>query len=127
MPQNRIERAGEELAGFALREMESEAISICNTEGVFQTWNIGVKALFGYELEEWVGHHNSLIFIPEEKHEAKQEFDDADDAGVSVNDRWHLRKDGSRFWGTNIVIAFEPPSSLAAYAKIVRLKLQSPE
>ena len=122
MPQNRIERASEEIASFAMRAIEDEVISICNRKGVFLTWNLGVEKIFGYAEEEWVGQHNSIIFVPEEKHEAKQEFDDADQAGASVNDRWHLRKDGSRFWATNIVLAFEPPHSLAAYAKIVRPK-----
>ena len=126
MPQNRIERASEELASFAMRAIEDEVISICNWKGVFLTWNLGVEKIFGYAEHEWVGQHNSIIFVPEEKLEAKKEFDDADLAGASVNDRWHVRKDGSRFWGTNIVLAFEPPHSLAAYAKIVRPKA-SPE
>lgn len=121
MPHNLVDRAGEEVGEFAAKGVD-DAISICDCDGIFMTWNAGVKELFGYELEEWVGKHNSLIFMPEEKDQAKQELEDADRAGVSVNDRWHLRKDGSRFWGTNIVIAFQPRNLLAAYAKIVRPK-----
>jgi PAS domain S-box-containing protein len=122
MPHNQVERAGEELAAFAIRAINDEVISICNTQGVFLTWNKGVEAIFGYSESEWIGKHNSIIFIPEEKKESKREFKDADEAGVSVNDRWHLRKDGTRFWGTNIVLTFAPPNGLGAYAKIVRPK-----
>jgi len=122
MPHNLLERAGEELAGFAVRVINDEVISICNKQGIFLTWNLGVKVIFGYSEPEWIGQHNSIVFVPEDKHEAQREFDDADKAGASVNDRWHLRKDGSRFWGTNIVLTFQPPNSLGAYAKIVRPK-----
>jgi len=122
MPHNLPERASAEMAAFAVREIEDEVISICNQQGIFLSWNKGVEVIFGYTESDWIGQHNSIIFVPEEKAAAAQEFADADRAGVSVNDRWHLRKDGSRFWGTNIVLTFQPPKSLGAYAKIVRPK-----
>src|SRR5579862_3843575 len=122
MPHNLLERAGEELAGFALRAINDEVIAIRNKQGLFLSWNLGVQVIFGYSESEWIGQHNSIIFIPEEQQESQREFADADTAGVSVNDRWHLRKDGTQFWGTNIVLAFQPPNSLGAYAKIVRPK-----
>lgn len=126
MPHNRLERVAEEMAAFALRNIEDEAISACDKQQIFLTWNKGVQNLFGYSEEEWVGQHNSLMFVPEEKEEAPQEFKDADKAGASVNDRWHMRKDGSRFWGTNIVIPLEERHSPASYIKIIRIK-QEPD
>ena len=121
MPHNKIERAGDEVFEFLVHSIEHEAISMCDENGRFLTWNKGVLAVTGYTAEEWIGQHHRLIFLPEEESEADQEFRDADKAGASVNDRWHLHKDGHRFWGTNIVIPLTGAGA-AGYAKIVRPK-----
>jgi PAS domain S-box-containing protein len=120
MPHNRLDHLADEINAFILRNIEDEAIFVCDEEGKILSWNKGVEALFGYTEEEWVGKHVSIFFVPDEKSLAPRELNDADRAGASVNYRWHLRKDGSRFWGANTVLAFEPPREGAAYAKIVR-------
>jgi PAS domain S-box-containing protein len=122
MPHNRLELAGEEIAAFILRQIEHEAIFVCDADATMLTWNRGVEALFGYTEQEWVGQSLDLFLIPEDKPKAIQELEEADIAGTSVNYRWHMRKDGSRFWAANIVIPFEPPRGRVSYAKIVRPK-----
>jgi signal transduction histidine kinase len=45
----------------------------------------------------------------------------ARETGKSENERWHVRKDGSRFWGLGILTALRGPSGeLIGYAKIMR-------
>ncbi len=122
MPRNRLQDVGIELAAFVLRNIEDEAIFIVDENGTLMSWNLGVEKVFGYTEEEWIGQLASIFFIPSEKEDAEVELEDADTAGASVNDRWHMRKDGSRFWGTNLVIALEPPTPNVAFAKIVREK-----
>ncbi len=121
MPRNRLDHADEELSNFIVRRIQDEAIFVCDRTGSILSWNEGVHNLFGYEEKEWIGQHSSIFFIPEEKEDVNIEFEDAEKAGVSVNDRWHLRKDGSRFWGTNTVIPLVEVNH-AGYAKIVRMK-----
>jgi PAS domain S-box-containing protein len=120
MPHNRLDRLQEEFSAFILRNIEDEAIFICDEAGTLLTWNKGVQALFGYTESEWVGKHVSIFFVPDEKLHANRELVEADMAGASVNFRWHARKDGTQFWGANTVLAFVPPREGAAYAKIVR-------
>ena len=122
MPHNLIDKVDEEIGHLVLGNIEDEAISICDKRGTFRTWNKGVKTILGYDKEEWIGQHSSIIFIPEEKGEATVELDDADKAGASVNERWHLHKDGNHFWGVNTVIPLEASSTQGAYIKIVRPK-----
>lgn len=116
------DRVENEMAAFVLRRIEDAAIFACGDAGQLLTWNQGVEELFGYSESEWVGQNSDIFFINEEKAEAKIEFDDAFRDGASVNDRWHVRKDGSLFWGTNTVIRFDPPLGEAVYSKIVRTK-----
>lgn len=123
MPHNRLEQVDAELAAFIIRRMQHEAIMTCDSYGTLLTWNEGVKELFGYSEEEWVGAHCSIFFVPNEKDDALRELTDAAKAGASVNDRWHMRKDGSRFWGTNMVLSLEGGSP-ARFAKIVREKTE---
>lgn len=122
MPGRTVETVPTKLYASAVRQIEDEAIFICARDHTFMTWNKGVAALFGYSEAEWIGKNADLIFVAEEKHDAPIEFSDADAKGSSFNDRWHLRKDGSRFWGTNIVIPFEPPHVDGSYVKLVRPK-----
>jgi PAS domain S-box-containing protein len=120
MPRNRLDRLDDEVSAFILRSLEDSAIFACDHDGKLLTWNKGVERIFGYTEEEWVGKHASIFFKPEEKGDAAVELGDAELAGASVNYRWHVRKAGTRFWGANTVLHFDPPQAQAAFAKIVR-------
>jgi PAS domain S-box-containing protein len=120
MPHNRLDRLQTEISALILRNIEDEAIFVCDEAGTMLTWNKGVEAVFGYTESEWIGKHVSIFFIPADKDQAERELADAGKAGASVNFRWHVRKDGTRFWGANTVLTFDPPHNGAAYAKIVR-------
>jgi PAS domain S-box-containing protein len=70
-----------------------------------RSWNPGVERLTGYSADEFVGQHTSLIFIPEDRaiDAPLRELQIAVREGVAPDERWHLRKDGSRFWGIGTV------------------------
>lgn len=121
------ERLGQEMDAFVLRRLEDIAIFACTEDGRLLTWNRGVESLFGYKEHEWVGQHMAMFFVPEDKEDADKELEEADRMEASLHDRWHLRKDGSRFWGTNTVIRCDPPIGEAAYSKIVREKAHPSE
>jgi PAS domain S-box-containing protein len=125
MPDNELDRLDDEIANFILRSIEEQAIFVCDHSGKLLTWNKGVERVFGYREDEWIGQHASIFFKPEEKSDAARELGDAEVAGASVNYRWHVRKDGTRFWGANTVLHIEPARERAAYAKIVRPELNA--
>ncbi|MBC8063244.1 MAG: PAS domain S-box protein [Chlorobia bacterium] len=115
-------RQAEEINRFIVRTIEEVAIFTCAKSGLITSWNLGVERLLGYVEEEWVGQSTNIIFTPEESldSEPEGEFIEAKEEGVSINDRWHLRKDGTAFWGRNTVIPFRPLFSDPGYAKIVQ-------
>ena len=121
-------RINAELLGFVVRTIEDAAIFLCDSRGIHTTWNTGVERLLGYKEEEWVGAHGSIFFTPEDRAnlEPEQELLEASEAGRSYHERWHVRKDGSRFWGSNNVVPFRPTFAVDGYAKIVR-ELEPPK
>jgi PAS domain S-box-containing protein len=91
--------------------------------GLIETWNPGVGRVLGYEPDEFVGRHVSLIFTPEdaESGEIERELRQASAAGFSEEIKWHVRRDHSRF----LVNSFLTPLSGAdgninRYVKILR-------
>jgi len=71
------------------------------------SWNPGAERLTGYSESEMLGQSADLIFTPEDrdKGDAAREAKTALATGRASNERWHLRKDGSRFWGSGMMMA----------------------
>ena len=71
------------------------------------SWNSGAQRLLGYSEHEIIGQLGDVIFTPEDRaagaaeHEAEVAFAE----GRSADERWHVRKDGSRFWGSGAMMA----------------------
>ncbi|MEG5032960.1 PAS domain-containing protein [Microcoleus sp. AT3-D2] len=104
-------------AEAALRERETHlqlildsakdyAIFTIDTNGHVTSWNAGAERLLGYPEAEIVGQHGRIIFTPEDSAARKPEAEMhiALTQGKAENERWHLRKDGSRFWGSGLVM-----------------------
>jgi PAS domain S-box-containing protein len=62
------------------------------------SWNIGAERLMGYAEHEILGRSGDVIFTAEDRaaRAPERERDEALAAGRAEDDRWHLRKDGSR-------------------------------
>jgi PAS domain S-box-containing protein len=101
----------------ALRESESQfrlivdsakeyAIFTMNLQGDITKWNSGAERLLGYTEAEAIGRHGSIIFTPEDNQQNRAEYEiqAALREGRATNERWHLRKNGSRFWGSGLMM-----------------------
>jgi PAS domain S-box-containing protein len=84
---------------------EDYAIFTISPDGRIATWNRGAEKVFGYRRAEILGQSFSLIFVPEdrEKGAPEEEIRLAQEQGYSPDERWHLRKDGSRFFVSGAV------------------------
>ncbi|MEG4321643.1 MULTISPECIES: PAS domain S-box protein [unclassified Microcoleus] len=82
------------------------AIFTLDTGGHFTSWNAGAERMLGYTEAQIVGHHGRIIFTPEDSAARKPETEMhlALTQGKGENERWHLRQDGSRFWGSGLVM-----------------------
>jgi PAS domain S-box-containing protein len=117
-----VSPASEERFRLIIESVEDYAVFATDTAGRILSWNPGVRHLLGYEEAEWVGRHGSLIFTPEdrERGEVEREMETAARAGKALDERWHLRRDGSRFWASGLLMALrDPRGELRGYSKML--------
>ncbi len=88
-----------------VENLRTYAVFTLDANGVIESWNQGVRELFGYEEHEFVGQPGSMIFTLEDRArgEPEEELAVARERGEAMDDRWHLRKDGSRLWVNGIM------------------------
>ena len=116
-------RAEAERYRLLVEEIKDYAIFLTDPEGGIQTWNTGAETLFGYTAAEAVGQNSALIFTPEERAQGvpDQEREQAAQDGRAADERWHIRRDGSRFWANGVLTALRDRSGhLAWFAKVLR-------
>ena len=82
------------------------AIITLDTSGGVTSWNAGAERLLGYAEAEIVGYDGRIIFTPEDSAAGKPELEMhlALTQGRGENERWHVRQDGSRFWGSGLMM-----------------------
>jgi len=99
------------------------AIFVADLDGVVVSWNIGAERLFGYTAGEMIGRKADILFTPEDRANnipEKEMFAAAAD-GVAEDERWHLRKDGSRLFVSGLQTAlYDEEGQHTGYAKIGR-------
>src|SRR5436190_124896 len=97
------------------------AIITTDLDGLVERWNDGAVRLFGYGESEIIGRPIDLLFVPEDRaNDAPQrERETAREKGRAADERWHLRKDGTRFYCSG-VLAPLADGELYGYVKIAR-------
>lgn len=106
-----------------LESIREYAVFLLMPNNIVASWNHGVKEVFGYEQEEFVGLAGDTVFVPEDVADGipAAEMEAASRHGVAADNRWHLRKDGSRFWANGVLSAFTGhDGEVIGYVKIMR-------
>jgi PAS domain S-box-containing protein len=99
------------------------AIFMTDADGRVSTWNEGAQRLFGYGEAEIVGEDASVLFTPEDREigAPERELEKARTEGRAEDERWHVRKDGSRFWASGFVRpVLEAEDNLIGFSKVAR-------
>jgi PAS domain S-box-containing protein len=94
-----------------------------NPLGEILHWNAGAVRTFGYSEEEARGKALSLVFTAEDVAAGvpEQELRVAAEQGRAEDERWHVRKDGSRFWAIGVLVPVrDKRGSIVGFGKIVR-------
>ena len=83
------------------------AIFAIDAEGKIETWNPGAERMFLYGAGEAIGQSAGFIFTAEDRAlgEHDREVAIAASEGRAPDNRWHVRKDGSRFWANGVMHA----------------------
>jgi PAS domain S-box-containing protein len=98
------------------------AIFTCGLDGRITSWNSGAQAILGYSPEAIIGEPCARIFMAEEViADAPGAEMRAAHEGISVRaERWHRRRDGTRFWCSGRMVALrDRRGSVAGYLKIL--------
>jgi PAS domain S-box-containing protein len=98
---NRRRLAESEARQRAIFDSASEmAIVVTDAAGKVTDWNVGAERILGWNAEEMRGQTIERIFTPEDRAtgRAREEMALVLDEGHAEDMRWHLRKDGGRFY-----------------------------
>jgi len=101
--------ASEEQLRLILESAREYAIFTMDLERRVTSWSEGAERLLGFRAEEIMGQSADQIFLPEDvaAGESLREARVAMTEGRAANERWHLRKDGSRFWGSGAMMVMQ--------------------
>ena len=116
-------RESEERFRLLVESVHDHALFQLNPQGRISNWNIGAQRILGYTGSEMVGQPFSKIFTPEDiaAGAPEQELNQAKATGSSEDERWHVRKDGRRFFASGVVTAVrDAQGALRGFVKIMR-------
>lgn len=118
-----VYRRTEDIYRKAIEDIRDYAIFMTDPDGVITNWNIGAQHILGYTEEEVIGKNAGKFFIPEDraKDVPRKELGTAAARGRAEDERWHVRRDGSRFWASGIVTPVrDNAGQLIGFSKVMR-------
>jgi PAS domain S-box-containing protein len=101
----------------------SYAIFTFDRQGRVTTWNRGAELTLGYAEVEMLGRDVRVIFTPEDVAAgmADVEMWTAEQEGKALDERWHVRKGGERFWAHGLVMPLKDDADQTrGFLKVVR-------
>ena len=103
--------------------LEDYAVFTTDRDGNITSWNAGAKRIFGYTEQEIIGA-NEAVLLPFKKRNQKifeRELQNALNDGKVTEEKWHVRKDGHRFWGgRTVTLLKDEQSHTVGFTKFVR-------
>lgn len=114
-------REGERRMRIVAEGTRDYAIITFDDGGAITSWNAGAERIFGYTEAEMIGRSADVLSTEEDRanNVAQREFAEARLNGRTEEDRWHLRKDGSRFLASGVLSRLDEPG-VSGFAKIAR-------
>lgn len=98
------------------------AIITTSLNGQITSWNAGARKLFGWSEEEILRSPVDILFTPEEREQDIPEIRrvNALHHRQDIVERWHIRKDGSRFWASGQLLPlYDPQGHIRGFLKIL--------
>lgn len=104
-------------------QSHDHALILMDARGTIVNWLGGAEDILGWRRDEALGRNLAFIFTPEDVDRglSQYELEVAAADSRSEDDRWHVRKDGTRIWLTGSVVPLHDAAGmLAGFAKVVR-------
>jgi PAS domain S-box-containing protein len=103
------------------------AIVATDCDGRITDWSEGAHRILGWTAKEACGEDIDLFFTPKDRAEGRSrlEMTQTRMTGHSSDERWHVRKDGERFWASGEMMPLIMPDGMAAgFVKVLRDRTQ---
>jgi PAS domain S-box-containing protein len=116
-------KESEERFRLVVESVRDYAIFQLDDQGNIITWNTGAERLLGWGEAEVIGRSGKMVFTPEdiERGEADRELATARTEGRAEDERWHMRKNGSRFFASGVLTFVNPKgSSNPVFTKVMQ-------
>lgn len=116
-------RTHEERFRLLVEGVKDYALFMTDAEGRIASWNPGAERLLGFREAEILGQPFSRIFTPEDiaQNIPAAEMNEARAKGRASDERWHVRKDGTRFFATGAVHPLHDDNGkISGFAKILQ-------
>jgi PAS domain S-box-containing protein len=104
------------------------AIIVIDDSGRVVSWNSGAERLLGYSEEEIIGTDAAIFFTAQDRAQGLPQKERALSraTGRASNERWHVRKDGTRFWGSGAIVPLARGGA-GGFLKILRDRTEERE
>jgi PAS domain S-box-containing protein len=116
-------RQSEEKYRLLVESVRDYAIFLLDVSGRVASWTPAAERLLGYTGDEIIGEHFRRFFGADDQRRGlpEQELSGALAMGRVESEGWRMRKDGSRFWGDEIISPIrDEAGELRGFAKVVR-------
>lgn len=113
----------EERLRLLIESAQDYAIFTMRQNGIIDSWNIGAEKIFGWSEAEAIGQSGDIIFTPEDRAKGipDKEMKKALQKGRAEDERFHIRKDGSRFFVSGVMtILKNSGGGVQGFVKIAR-------
>jgi PAS domain S-box-containing protein len=108
---------------LVIENLQDYAIFMLDDDGIVTHWNAGAERLLGFTSSEILGRPGRIVFTPEDqaRGEPEKELATAKTEGSATDDRWHMRKDGTRLFVSGLMVALNDASGRRiGLAKVMR-------
>ncbi|PPU08469.1 hybrid sensor histidine kinase/response regulator [Xanthomonas arboricola] len=99
------------------------AIIATDLHGLVTSWNEGAQRILGWSETEMLGQTLERTFTPEdvERRQILIEAAAALESGSGMDERWHVRKSGQRFWANgSLMVLREETGAAIGFVKVLR-------
>ncbi len=123
-------RASEEHLRMVIENAHDYAIFTADAERRITSWSRGAEGILGYREGEILGEPLAIIFTEEDRKLGTPDVE-AETAlvrGCASDERWHLRKDGRRFWASGSLMPMRLENGeVVGFVKILRNRTEERE
>ncbi|MGI4729034.1 MAG: PAS domain-containing sensor histidine kinase [Janthinobacterium lividum] len=106
-----------------LKSLKDYAVFTTDKEGTITTWSEGAENVLLYVPEETIGKSAKILYTPEDvsAQVPEMELETARKEGKAIDERFHVKKGGQRFWATGFVFPLcDEDDQHIGFTKIMR-------